>query len=278
MRRSVRGCILLVVLTLVAAAAAAQPEPDLWPRWERHDATSVERVDHSAWSEFLERYLVTDAPDGVHLVVYGEVTAEDRALLDRYIGSLAATTVTQLSRPEQMAYWINLYNALTVQVILDHYPVDSIREINLSRALFARGPWQAKLVIIEGEEVSLDDIEHRILRPIWRDPRIHYAVNCASIGCPDLQPEAFTASRLEEMLNAAAAAYVNHPRGVSLAGNRLTLSSIYDWFDEDFGGNEEGVIEHLTRYAEPGLARALRSFSGRIRYDYDWSLNEPGRR
>ena len=104
------------------------------------------------------------------------------------------------SRDEQLAYWINLYNALTVKVILDHYPVKSILDIDISPGWFSIGPWGKKLVAVEGVEISLDDIEHRILRPIWRDPRIHYALNCAAVGCPNLLREAFTGATAEVLL------------------------------------------------------------------------------
>ncbi|MDY0042938.1 MAG: DUF547 domain-containing protein, partial [Desulforhabdus sp.] len=166
------------------APVYAVPKAELWAKWNEYDASSTTRVDHSPWGRFLQDYLVTDDPSGVNLVHYSRVTASDRKELDAYLDRLQQVKVTGLNRAEQKAYWINLYNALTMKVVLDHYPVKSIRDINLSSGLlglFTGGPWKAKLARVEGEELSLDDIEHRILRPIWRDKRIHYAVNCASI-------------------------------------------------------------------------------------------------
>ncbi len=116
------------------------------------------------------------------------------------------------------------YNALTVKVILDNYPVKSIRDIDISPGLLNDGPWDAKLLTIEGKEVSLNDIEHRILRPIFLDNRIHYAVNCASSGCPNLQPEAFTVENTEELLDRGAREYIAHERGVKISKNRLVVS------------------------------------------------------
>jgi hypothetical protein len=246
----------------------AAPKPDLWPYWETHDASASLTVDHGRWDRFLDAYLDTGPSSGIYVMGYGSVTPEDRKELDRYIQSLERITVTALSRTEQMAYWVNLYNAATVQLILDHYPVDSIRDI--------RRPFDRKLLIVEGKELSLNDIEHRILRPIFRDNRIHYAVNCASLGCPNLQPLAYRANNLEELLQRAAREYIQHPRGMRIEGNVMTLSSIYTWFREDFGGSEEGVLEHLARYATPDMGDEIRAFSGRIRYRYDWSLNETG--
>jgi hypothetical protein len=231
-------------------------------------------VDHSKWGLFLDRYLVTGTPSGVNLVRYGEVTPADRRLLKTYVGELQAVQVTRLSRAEQKAYWINFYNALTIKVILDHYPVDSITDIDISPGLFSNGPWGAKLVQVEGKELSLDDIEHRILRPIWQDNRVHYAVNCASIGCPNLQGEPFTAENTERLLEKGAREYIRNPRGARFAGDRrMVLSSIYDWFQVDFGGSEKGVLRHLSRYAEPAFAERLDRFDGGIDYEYDWDLN-----
>lgn len=269
-----RSGLTALVLLLAATVVTAQ-EADAWERWSAFDPGSTVRVDHSEWARFLDSYLVTDTASGVTLVRYREVTPGDRRALERYVVALQGVEVRSLTRNEQLAFWINLYNAATVELILDHYPVDSIRSINISPGLFARGPWGAKILVVDGVDLSLDDIEHRILRPLWNDPRIHYAVNCASIGCPNLQAEPFTAANADRLLTSGAAAYVNHPRGVTIERGRMTLSSIYDWFQEDFGGNEDGVVEHLLRYAEPSLAAELRAFDGRIRYAYDWSLNEP---
>lgn len=262
-----------VLLMLVAIAAFAQ-RLELLERWEAHDPSSTVTVDHSLWTELLERYLDTEPRDGVYRFDYGGVTASDRALLDDYLMMLESTPVSTLNRTEQYAFWLNVYNAFTVELIVDNYPVDSIRDIDISPGLFSNGPWGAALITVEGQPLTLDDVEHRILRPIWQDPRIHYGVNCASIGCPNLQPLAFTSENLEEMLNEGARAYVNHPRGASIERNRLTVSSIYNWFQIDFGDSEEGVIAHLLEYAEPDLARELRGFNGRVRYEYDWAIND----
>jgi hypothetical protein len=183
--------------------------------------------------------------------------------------------ISSHNRAEQEAYWINLYNAATVDLILSRYPVASIRDINISPGLFSRGPWGAKLLAIEGEKVSLDDIEHRILRPIWKDNRIHYAVNCASLGCPNLQPPAYTAANMESLLERGAKEYVNHPRGVAIKDGKLRVSSIYVWFKEDFGGSPEGLMEHWRKYADAALAKRLQTYSGGLEHDYDWNLNGP---
>ncbi len=261
-------------IALLTAAAHGAPRAELWERWTRHEPGSALRVDHAAWDTLLGRY-VSPGPDGVNRFDYAAVTAADRRALGRYLEGLEGVAISDGDRAEQRAYWINLYNALTVKVVLDHYPVDSIRDIDISPGLFADGPWGAKLATVEGERLSLDDIEHRILRPIWKDPRIHYAVNCASIGCPDLMPRAFTAGNTEALLDAGARRYVNHPRGARVADGRLVVSSIYRWFEVDFGGSEQGVIAHLQRHADAVLRAALQGVDAIADDRYDWRLNAP---
>jgi hypothetical protein len=157
--------------------------------------------------------------------------------------------------------------------VLDHYPVESIRDIDISPGLFATGPWDKKLISIEGENLTLNDIEHRIMRPIWRDPRIHYVVNCASIGCPNLRDRAYSGTEIDTALDRAATAYVNDPRGVSVVDGKVSVSKIYDWFIEDFGGSEGMVLRHLQRYAAPELAARLEAIGKLSDVHYDWSIN-----
>lgn len=261
----------LLFILLAGCHAAAAPSASLWDYWLAHRPGDTREIDHRAWDQFLKRYVVSGA-DKIARLRYGAVAPADRGKLTDYIGRLSREPVRHLDRAEQRAFWINLYNALTIEVVLEHYPVASIRDIRISPGLFASGPWGKKLIAVDGESVSLDDIEHRILRPIWRDPRLHYALNCASLGCPDLQAEAFTKANTEALLDRAGRGFVNHPRAVQVVGGGLRLSSIYVWFREDFGGSDEAVLRHLSTYAEPPLRLALAS--GRIAEDfYDWSLN-----
>lgn len=249
------------------------PDSEPWDIWVAFDAGNASTIAHTEWQLLLDSYLVTDTTDGIYRFDYGAVTAADRARLQAYLDAMAATNPRSYPRAEQQAYWINLYNAVTIAVVLDNYPVKTIRTIN--GGLLNTGPWDTELIEVAGVPLTLNDIEHRILRPIWRDPRIHYAVNCASLGCPNLAAQAYTAANVDSLLDAGARAYINHPRGVSVSGERITASSIYDWYDTDFGGSETGLIQHWLEYAEPRLQAKLEGFAGKIRYDYDWSLNAP---
>jgi hypothetical protein len=280
LRRTFLGGGLALVATSIASRSAMSASgAQLWQKWAANDANSRVVVDHQGWGNFLRRYL-TEEPDGINRLRYGDVAAADRQELGRYIEDMSKVLVRTLKPADQFAYWINLYNALTVRTVLDHYPVGSIREISLGGSFLPNfltgggGPWQAKLIQIEGDQVALDDIEHRILRPLLRDNRVHYAVNCASIGCPTLMSTPFTATNLQSMLDRAARLYVNHPRGVRVEGGGLVVSSIYRWYQEDFGGNWQGVLTHLRRYANPATAQLLAPFETISKDSYDWQLND----
>lgn len=274
MKLFVSTVCLIVALALTPAQAVPPAEP--WDLWTEHDPNSVQTIDHAAWERFLVRYLRIGA-DGVHRVAYAEVTPADRAGLDAYIDQLAAVPVGAYNRLEQMAYWINLYNALTVRLVLDHYPIASIRDIDDTPRPLSGGPWDDPLVEIDGTPVSLNDILHRILRPIFNDPRVHYAVSCAALGCANLQPAPFSGRDLDHQLSKAAMAYVNHPRCVSVEDDELGTSSLYRWYREDFGGSDAAVIHHLMGLANPRLAMSLQRFDRLGTDGFDWRLNDATR-
>ena len=153
---------------------------------------STQAAEHSAWTVLLQKYVVAGA-DGLNRVRYAAFKSEAQPALKAYVKALEATKVTALDRAGQFAYWANLYNAKTVDIILDAYPVKSIKDISLGGGVVATitgGPWKAKVLNVEGQSLSLDDIEHKILRVYFKDPRVHYAVNCASFGCPNLGTDA----------------------------------------------------------------------------------------
>lgn len=255
--------------------AAGAPSADLWIRWQTHSNENTQVIDHTRWDTLLKKYVITEDPSGINRFRYADVTIDDKESLNAYLSQLQKIKVSSLNRDEQKAFWVNLYNALTVKIILDHYPVKSIMDIDISPGFFSNGPWDAKLIQVEEEEVSLNDIEHRILRPIFNDNRLHYALNCASIGCPNLRPVAFTLRNTEELLETGAREYINSPRGAQIIKGKLQVSSIYKWFQPDFGDSERGVISHLQKYARNNLAETLKTYNKGLRFDYDWNLNRP---
>jgi len=225
---------------------------------------------HTAWTNLLAKYVV-EADDGVNRFDYGALKANeaDAAALDAYIGEFSSVDIDALSREEAYVLWVNAYNAITVQHIIGRYPVRSIR------SGYIVGPWKRVKTNIGGQDISLHAIENEVLRQQWDDPRTHYALNCASYGCPNLKATAWEVSSLENDLDEAAQAFINHPRGVTIRQDgKLKVSTIFKWYKEDFGDNEAEVVEHILQYAEPGLAGQIQANPDIRSYDYDWSLND----
>lgn len=254
--------ILSLFFTLWSVPIFAAPKADLLPFWQDQVATDQRQIDHHQWQQLLDKYLVTQPQQT--LFRYGDVTTADKQQLSNYINQLSQLDPRQYNRNVQFSYWVNLYNALTVQLIIDNYPITSITKLG---GFFSFGPWDQPIVTINNKTLSLNDIEHRILRPIWRDPRIHYAVNCASLGCPDLLPQVFDSQQLNRQLDAAANRFINSPKGVRVNSTQTTLSSIYDWYSVDFG-DQQALLQHINHY------RVHKKISGKnIKFEYNWLLN-----
>ncbi len=271
------SALLLIFASLLTGFVSIEawfaPKADLWQRWEAHDAAASRTINHSLWQAVLTKR-VRSHIDGINRVDYGGMTERDDAALGRYLDQMQRVRISTYNRNEQRGFWINLYNAATVALVRRHYPVKSIRDIEIGAGLFTDGTWDHEVIVVEGEKLTLNDIEHRILRPIWKDPRLHYALNCASIGCPNLLQTAFTGRNSEQLLNDGAVAYINHRRGVLVTENGLKLSKIYLWFADDFGGADNAVLKHIRTYAYADLGAALDAGTTITDYAYDWSLNK----
>ena len=219
--------------------------------------------DHGVWDELLQRY------NHQGMVDYGGLKKEE-ARLDAYLDLLAGVDPQSLDRDEQFAFYVNAYNAWPVKLILTGYP--GIKSIKDFSRLFT-SVWKKKFITINGEIVSLDHIEHDILRPRFKDPRVHFAVNCASKSCPALYKEAFTGTHLQVQLEDAARQFINDVRFNRLEGGTLYVSRIFKWFNEDFNRDIAGFVE---QYAASGLKTSIAANREnlKVKYlDYDWSLN-----
>lgn len=230
---------------------------------------------HAALNDLLRAYVKTN-PDGINRVDFQGFRANGLFRLKAYVARLEQGRPSRMSANDAKAFWSNLYNAKTLEVVLERYPVGSIRDIALAGpdGKPGDGPWKANLVSVEGQALSLDDIEKVKLAP-FKDFRLHYALNCLSIGCPNLLPEAFEGRHIDRQLDRAARAFVNHPRGLTIKPDRVEASSIYVWYADSLGGFD-GVIAHLKRYAAPKLRQALQRVKKIDAYDYDWRLSDQG--
>ncbi|MCY3625519.1 MAG: DUF547 domain-containing protein [Candidatus Dadabacteria bacterium] len=282
--RHLKAAVLFLLVSVISPASFPNISPASAKTvqisfWDRENEANTEKIDHVSWQQILNAYLEVD-PSGVSKFDYASLKADagDRAKLAEYLGYLHRIDPRDYSKAEQKAYWINFYNSLTVKLVVDAYPVKSILEICRDRVSGSQcsGPWKETHAKVAGQNLTLDNIENGILRPIWKDNLIHYGLSCASYGCPSLLKTAFSAKNTEGLLAAAAREYVNHPRGVSFIENDLIIiSSIYKWYSEDFGKNEQDIIRHLQSYADKKLTERLKNFKGSIDYEYDWSLNCP---
>jgi hypothetical protein len=231
-------------------------------------------VDHSAYDALLRKHV-----DGDGMVDYKRWKAEDEKALRDYVAALGGTDPAKLGRDERLAFWINAYNALTIQGILEFYPLKSIKD--KVSYFFGFNIWEDYPMVVSGKKYSLGDIEHKILRKM-DEPRIHFAIVCASKGCPRLLNEAYTGERLDAQLEGNARDFFARLRNfrIDRRARTIWLSSIFDWFSEDFGGSARSKLDWAKKHVAAKDDRAYLDAAGlRIKYlDYDWKLNEQERR
>ena len=271
-KTSVFEYLFALICCVVIVSANATPSSKLNAFWADSEPKSGLHLDHSAWQRILDQYLVTDHPSGINRFNYSGVTRQDKLQLAAYITYIAQFDPRQLSKAEQKAMWLNLYNVLVVATVLNQQSIPDIDSIR--RVGGEDGPWKSSILKMVTQEISLHVIEHNILRPIWNDPRIHFALNRATLGSANLQPQVFTYQNIETQLDKASGEFVNSPRAVSLSGNRLVLSTIFSWYSDDFGGGIANVKKFLSKHATRELAIKI-SRSRRVRYRYEWELNRP---
>ena len=227
-------------------------------------ASSGTTVDNGLYGELLKKHVRDGRVD------YAGFKTEE-AKLDRYLKILENVDPGILSRNEQFAFYINAYNAWTIKLILSGYPgVTSIKDLGS----LLKSPWKKKIVRIDGKVVTLDHVEHEILRPRYKDPRVHFAINCAAKSCPPLRPEPFNGNILDRQLDDSTRSFINNPQSYRLDDSELYVSRIFKWFSEDFN---EDIFGFFLKYANGNLKKELEAKSERttVKYlQYDWSLNE----
>jgi hypothetical protein len=220
-------------------------------------------VDHGLYGELLSKYVDNG-------VVNYQGFKNEEAKLDEYLTVLENTNAKELSRNEQFAFYVNAYNAWTIKLILSAYPeIESIKDLG---NIF-KSPWEKEIVRIRGKLLTLDDIEHEILRAQYKDPRVHFAVNCASKSCPPLISEPYRGSTLDSQLDDATRAFINDPKSNYLKGNKLYVSRIFKWFSEDFN---DDVLGFFLQYGEGDFKKRLEEQKNKLKIvylSYDWSLN-----
>ncbi len=244
----------------VKVEVEAPKKEDISKKEEKSQAVDVtsapkqEGVSHEAWNKLLQQNVSATGK-----VNYQAIKRNVSALND-YLDELAQNPVqSSWSRAEQMAYWINAYNAFTVKLIVDNYPVKSIMDLHGGK------PWEVKWIKLGGKTYSLNQIENDILRPKYKDARIHFAVNCAAKSCPPLLNKAWTAANLTSNLDGQARKFINNSQYNQLSANGVKISKIFEWYASDFGN----IIEYLNQYSTTKV-----STDATVSYnEYNWSLN-----
>lgn len=217
--------------------------------------SNAQTVNHSLWHTLLQKHVSSDGN------VNYKALKSDPSKLKNYINQLSKNTPSEgWSKNEKLAYWINAYNALTIDLIIRNYPIESIKDIN--------NPWKQRLWKLGDNMYDLDEIEHDILRNM-NEPRIHFAIVCASYSCPKLQNEAFTAEKLDQQLTKATKEFLADTNRNEISENSIKISKIFDWFSKDFTKNSS-LIDFLNLYTEVNI-----SPNAKKRYkDYNWALND----
>jgi hypothetical protein len=258
---------LIVLIGLSCASyAIAKKDSQVWAMWNSSDESNGAIIDHSPFDGFLKTYVVSNHPSGINRFRYGDVSRRDTKLLNKYIAKMASIDPRDYRKLEQKAYWLNLYNALTLQSLLKVYPVTAVDRDKLSRK---------RRVSVAGKKLSVADIDQRILRPIWQDYKMVFGLSCAAVGCPAIHDRAFTALNTNRLLKQYAREFINHPRGLTVSKDELRVSRIFSWYRDEFGGEDRQLIRLFTHYAEDNKALYILGFSGDIEYAYDQRINAP---
>lgn len=244
----------VLMISVLGCSSISKPETDSKP------------ISHDLWDKLVKEHVHESG-----LVDY-KGFIEDSTRLNQYLTKLENhhPNDQNWSKEEQLAYWINAYNAFTIKLINNHYPVSGIKElVNGPNIPFVNSPWDIKFITIEGEEYDLNNIEHDILRERFSEPRIHFAINCASISCPVLRKEAYTSEKIAKQLKEQTYTFINNPAKNKISEDRIVISRIFKWFTNDF--TQDGSI---TAYVNQYTSTDIKQEAEVDYMDYDWSLND----
>ena len=267
-----KGIIALALLAAVGIVVFGRMgQAEVYVGQRVRGTVPFERIDHSEWDRLLKTYVDADG-----MVDYGawHTSKSDRESLERYLSHLSTGDPSSTATSNaQLAFWINAYNAVTIHGILREYPTSSIR--NHTATVVGYNIWKHLQLYVNRKPYSLNQIEHGILRK-KNDPRIHFAIVCASVSCPRLLNEAYTANRIQDQLDTNARDFFGRSRNFRHDGEKLQLSSILKWFDVDFGASQTERLQKIAKWLpNDRVQQAVESGRVKVRYlDYDWNLNE----
>lgn len=267
--------LLVVALLAIALLVTGCTRADVQPIRAQDAVSAPDAFDHGAFDRLLRAHV-----DEVGRVDYAAIQARQDSVLTPYLRQLAETDPVNLDRDARLAFWLNAYNALAIKLIVDHYPVASIRDItpvpgpNIPEV---NSPFKIGVGEVGGQMRTLDEIEHGILRERFDEPRIHFALVCAAVSCPRLRRAAYAGVGLDAQLDEQARTFLHTASKNQVPADDATirLSRIFRWFQEDFGDDAADVQRYLAPYFEGATQQKLRAAAYTVEYlRYDWSLND----
>ena len=259
-----------LVFTLAASPALAAPAAQYWGFWDASNEANLQHLDHTSWDRMLQKYATLEADSGIVRFSYDDLTRDDLNNIKSYISYLEDSDPRRYPMLEQKAYWMNLYNALTILAVRDNYK--SLNDSEIQQGL-PEEAWAIPRVRVAGQKLSLNDIEHRILRPIFRDHRIHFGLNCTTLDCPNLSERAYTAATIKSQLKTAGKRFINNNIGVRYSDGVLHASRIFKEYFGDFAKDEKTLMKVFAHYAEDMKALYMLGHTGEINYVSDSRLN-----
>lgn len=257
--------VTLFLFCLAVTSASAAPRAKLIEFWNDYEQGSRLNIDHSRWDALLKKHVITGHSSGINRIDYAKFSDSDKASLSEYLKYLQAMDPRQLSRDSQKAFWLNLYNAGIVSLVLKESLEDSIKNLG--------GVWKKKRFYITMQKTSFDDIQHGILRPVFDDKRLLVALNAGTMGSAGIQSEAFTADNVEGLLDVVVSDFLAQSNGLKLEEDKLILSRTFKWYARDYGNRRE-LLEFLSQYVPDELVSTIKQVK-RVEYQYDWALNKP---
>ncbi len=273
--RSIVSLVMLGVVSFFTVATMAAVPMKLIKFWNDVEPESLINVAHSAFKEVLTAYISDQHPSGIARFNFNAVSASDRTKLESYLDYLQLLEPRQLNEGQAKAYWVNIYNAATLKMMLDAYEDDRVSSIRDARTgVFSARPWKRKLVTISQQKMSLDDIHNGVLRPMYKDHRIHFALFFFSLGGPDVSATILEGENNEEVLNALEKNYMSHYRAARLNGSELVLSGLFETYDTDFADDFDSLLQYIAQHVPEEISAAFPNISD-TRYEYDWGINTP---
>lgn len=260
---------LALVLMCLSAFGHAQ-EPEYWSYWDLSNEANVAVIDHAQWDQIVSSYAQLDQTSGIVSFSYGKLSKDDIKSIEGYVSAMEKIDPREYSKLEQQAYWMNLYNALTVLAVHERY--QALSQSGFQQSLPAEA-WDENRVKVARKKLSLNDISHKILRPIFKDHRILFGLNCATLDCPNLADRAYTSITIRQQLKDAGFRYINNNTGVRYTDGVLHASRLFGEYLVDFAPDEKTLTKVLAHYAEDMKALYVLGYTGGIVYERDSRLN-----